>query len=275
MKRWLRALLQAGRNYIHHQSANQAGSVAFSSLLAMFPLLLLAAATAAYIGKPGEAGALARRILALAPGLVQDVLHPVVDQVLSQRNQALLAVGLLATLWAASSGMQSVRTALNRAYGVEQGLPFWLARIKVTAFTVVVGTVVVAAFSTVVAMPYVWQLLRGTLGLGAEVAWLRQSVRYTSAFGVLTLLYAVTYAWLPDRHQRLARIVPGALLGAAAWVAAAAVLSYTWQSAGKLALIYGGFAGMVATLVFLYVSAVTVIFGAEFNAALAAGRGAP
>jgi len=59
------------------------------------------------------------------------------------------------------------------------------------------------------------------------------------------------------------------------WLGAAAILSYTLQNAGKLALVYGGFAGLVATLVFLYLSAVTLIFGAEINGVLrnrAAGR---
>ena len=258
----------AVRNYIRHQSANQAGSVAFSSVLAMFPLLILASAAAAYVGHPGEAGALAARVLEYAPPVVRDALQPVVEQVLLQRNEALLAVGLFVTVWTASSGIQAVRTALNRAYAVDRGLSFWRARIKVTLFTVGVGLVTIAVFSSVIVMPYLWQLLRENVGAGEEVAWLRNSVRYGSAFVVLTLLYALMYAWLPDTPQRFVTVVPGAVLGAALWVAAAAGLSYALRSAGKLALIYGGFTGVVATLVFLYASAVTMIFGAEYNAAL-------
>ena len=68
-------------------------------------------------------------------------------------------------------------------------------------------------------------------------------------------------------------MLPGALVGALLWLAAAATLSYTLRSAGKLALVYGGFAGLVATLVFLYVSAATLIFGAEINAVLRAETG--
>ena len=266
--RWIRALVRAVKSYIRHQSANQAGSVAFSSVLAMFPLLILASAAAAYVGHPGDAGALVARVLEYAPTVVRDALQPVVEQVLLQRNQALLAVGLLVTVWTASSGIQAVRTALNRAYGVQRGLPFWQARIKVTLFTVVVGLVTIAAFSSVIVMPYLWQLLRQNVGAGEEVAWLRNSVRYGSAFAVLAVLYALMYAWLPDTSQRFITVVPGAVLGAALWVAAAAGLSYTLRSAGKLALVYGSFTGVVATLVFLYASAVTMIFGAEYNAAL-------
>src|SRR4030095_4891543 len=89
-----------------------------------------------------------------------------------------------------------------------------------------------------------------------------------SAFLVLVVLYALQYGWLPDIPQRLYTVLPGAFVGAALWVVAAATLSYTFRTAGKLALLYGSFAGVVATLVFLYISATTLIFGAEINAVL-------
>jgi membrane protein len=271
----LRVFVLAVQGYIGHQSANQAGSVAFSSVLAMFPLLLFLSSAAGFVGRPGAAGALAGRVIAYAPPVVTDALRPVIEQVLSQRSRALLAIGVLITIWTASSGVQAIRTALNRAYGVERGLSFWSARIKVTLFTVIGGVGTMLAFGSVIILPYVWLVLERTIGVGAEAPWLRDSVRYGLAFIVLAPLYAAMYGWLPDIRQRLRTVLPGALVGALMWIAAAAILSYTLRSAGKLALVYGGFAGVVATLVFLYCSAVTLIFGAEINAVLrddAAGR---
>lgn len=264
----LGVILLAIRNYVLHQSANQAGSMAFSSVLAMFPLLLLISAGAAYVGQPGDAAALALRVMGYAPPIVREALQPVIDQVLAQRNQALLTIGLVITLWTASSGMQAVRTALNRAYGIDRGTSFWKARIKVTLFTVVVGGGVLITFSSVIVMPYVWQAIESNVGTGRESLWLQHGVRYGVAFGALTVLYALMYGWLPDIPQRLRTVIPGALVGAALWVGAAATLSYTLRTAGKLALVYGSFAGVVATLVFLYVGATTLIFGAEVNAVL-------
>jgi membrane protein len=264
----LRVFVFAFMNYVRHQSANQAGSVAFSAVLASCPLLLFISAAAAYIGQPGAAAELASQILSFAPPAVADTLRPVVDEVLSQRNRALVTVGLFFTIWAASSGMQAVRTALNKAYGVEQGLAFWSARIKVILFTVIgtVGTVL--AFASIVVMPYVWMALDQAVADGGEGVWLRDAVRYSVAYGVLTSLYAVLYGWLPDIRQRLWTVLPGALVGALLWLGAATLLSYTLHNLGDLALVYGSFAGLVATLVFLYVSAVTLIFGAEINGVL-------
>lgn len=264
----LGVFLLAIRNYVMHQSANQAGSLAFSSVLAMFPLLVLMSASAAFVAEPGDTAALADRVMAYAPQLVRDAVQPVIEQVLAQRNRALLTIGVLVTLWTASSGVQAIRSALNRAYGVERGLAFWKARIKVTIFTVLAGTGVLVAFSSVVVMPYVWRLLATNVDAGQNALWLHMSVRYGLAFMVLVVLYALLYGWLPDIPQRLSTVLPGALVGAALWVAAAAGLSYTLHTAGKLALLYGSFAGVVATLVFLYVSATTLIFGAEINGVL-------
>ena len=268
----LRILVPAIRNYILHQSANQAGSLAFSSVLAMFPLLLLLSAAAGYVGEPGDVAALVNRVMAYAPQVVRDAVQPVIDEVLAPPNQALLTIGLLTTLWTSSSGLQAVRSALNRAYGIERGLPFWKARIKVTLFTVIVGVGVMAVFSSVIVLPYVWRFLETHVGMARDAFWLRNSVRYGSAFVTLFPLYALMYGWLPDVRQRLHTVLPGACVGAVFWVGAAATLSYTLGSVGKLALLYGSFAGVVATLVFLYISATTLIFGAEVNGVIRARR---
>jgi len=264
----LRVLVRAVQGYIRHQSANQAGSVAFSAVLAMFPLLLFLSAAASFVGRPGTVAALAGRVIGYAPPVVADALQPVVAQVLGERSRALLAIGVLVTIWTASSGVQAIRTALNRAYGVERGLSFWGARLKVTLFTILGGVGTVLAFGSVIVLPYIWLVLEKTIGVATEALWLRNSVRYGLAFIVLSVVYAVMYGWLPDIRQRLRTVLPGALVGALMWTAAAAILSYTLRNAGKLALVYGGFAGLVATLVFLYCSAVTLIFGAEINAVL-------
>ena len=211
--------------------------------------------------------------MAYAPPLVRASLEPVVDQVLRQRSQAVLAIGFFATLWAASSGMQSIRTALNCAYGVEQGLTFWKARIKVTVFTVIVGIGTIIAFSSVVIVPHLWILLDASVDNGNQPGWLGNSVRFAIAWLVLVPMYSLLYGWLPDIPQRLRTVLPGALFGATLWVAAAALLSSSLRGASKMLLVYGSFAGMVATLVFLYVSAATLILGAEINGVIRSRAG--
>ena len=133
------------------------------------------------------------------------------------------------------------------------------------------GAGMLFAFGSLVVMPYVWELVNRNAPDRETLIWLHAGVRHGTAFVVLSLLYGMLYAWLPDT-RRSRPFVPGALAGAMLWVAAAVLLSITLRSAGKLVLIYGSLAGMVATMVFLYVSAATLIFGAEVNGALAQRR---
>jgi hypothetical protein len=209
----LRLFVRAVQGYIFHQSASQAGSVAFSAVLSMFPLLLLVSATAAYIGQPGDAATLAARVIGYTPPVVRDTLQPVVQQVIGQRNQALLAIGLVVTLWTASSGMQAVRTGLNKAYGVERGLSFWRARIKVTLFTVIVGLATILAFSSVVVMPYIWMMINTEPDVAHRraVAALRRALRQCVRRADHHLRADL---WLAARHSaaaadRLARCIGG------------------------------------------------------------------
>src|SRR5690606_10540472 len=104
-------------------------------------------------------------VLDYAPTAVAEALLPAVEQTLASGNRMVLTIGLLGTLWAASSGAQAVRMALNRAYDVENGLVFWKARIKVLWFTVIGTAAIVFAFSSVVILPYLWQFIDATVGL--------------------------------------------------------------------------------------------------------------
>ena len=264
----MNVLWPAFLNYVFHQSANNAGHVAFSGVLALFPFLLFLSSAATFLGEPGTAMELARTVADYAPPAVSDALLPAIEETLGASSRLTLAFAFLGTLWAASSGAQALRMALNRAYGVEQGLSFWKARLKVLFFTLVGSIAIVLAFSTVVVMPYVWMLLDRTMGISPHTIWMGELARYGIASIVLLALYATLYVWLPDIRQSVRTVLPGAVLGVMLWLGAAALLSWTLKSAANLSLVYGSFAGVIATLIFFYVSAVTIIFGAEVNGVL-------
>ena len=117
----------------------------------------------------------------------------------------------LAGYWVVAVGPMPFRTALNKAYGVQQGLSFWQARIKVTLFTVIGTLCTVLVFSSVVILPYAWAVLEKAVGVGTGALWLRTGVRYGLAFLVLVVLYAALYGRLPDIRQGVRTVLPGAL----------------------------------------------------------------
>jgi membrane protein len=262
----LGVLRRAFWRYVIHQSPNNAGHVAFSAVLALFPFLLFLSNASLTLGEPGTALELTRVVLEYAPAAVAEALLPPVEEALASASRTALTIGLLGTLWAASSGAQAVRMALNRAYDVTEGLNFWKARIKVLWFTIIGTAAIVLAFSSVVIMPYLWQFLDATVGLAEEHNdWIWIGTRYGVAAIVLLMLYLACYAWLPDMRLLHRTIIPGAVVGVVLWLGFAALLSWSLRSAAQLTPIYGSFAGVVATLIFFYVSAATIIFGAEVN----------
>jgi len=254
-------------NYIFHQSPNNAGHVAFSGVLAIFPLVIFLSSAASFIGEPGTANELARLLASYAPPAVAEALLPAVEEALAHSSRITLTFAFVGTLWAASSGAQALRMALNRAYEVEQGLDFVKARIKVLFFTLVGSFAIVIAFSSVVVMPYIWLALDRMVGIG-EFPWTWDVARYVVASVVLFVLYVVLYTGLPDIRQSVRTVVPGAVVGVALWLIAAALLSWSLRSAANLTPIYGSFAGVIATLIFFYVGAATIILGAEVNGVL-------
>jgi membrane protein len=263
----LGVLRRAFWNYIVHQSPNNAGHVAFSAVLALFPFLLfLSNATLPLGEQPGAVLDLSRMVLDYAPTAVADALLPAIEQALAAGSKMVLTIGLLGTLWAASSGAQAARMALNRAYDVKEGLTFWKARIKVLWFTIAGTVAIVLAFSSVVVLPYLWQALDATIGMGGPASgWIWIGARYGVAAVVLMMLYLACYAWLPDLSLYRRTIIPGAIAGVILWLGFAALLSWTLRSVAQLTPIYGSFAGVAATLIFFYVSAATIIFSAEVN----------
>lgn len=263
----VRVLWPAFLNYIFHQSPNNAGHVAFSGVLAVFPFVLFISSAATFLGDPGAAIGLARTLMSYAPPAVAEAMLPAIEEALGNSSRITLTFAFLGTLWAASSGAQALRMALNRAYGVEQGLNFVMARLKVLLFTFVGSILTILAFSSVVIMPYVWMIMDRTIGIGHSV-WTYSVPRYIVAAVVLFVLYVTLYAWLPDVRQRVRTVLPGAVLGVILWLLAAAMLSWTLRSVAELSLVYGSFAGVIATLIFFYVCAATIILGAEVNGVL-------
>lgn len=264
----LRVLALASRNYIRHESGNQAGHVAFSTVVALFPFALFLSAAASFLGEPGAAAELVRTLSEFAPTAVVETLQPVVSEVLETPSRTVLTVGLIGALWAASSGAQAIRIALNRAYGVERKLNFWKARLKAIVFTVIGAAAVVFTISSVVVLPYLAAILPFAPGNPDYNRWLWIGARYGVAYTVLAVVYAMFYLWLPDVSQRLRTVLPGALLGPLIWLGIAALFAVALRGAGELTPVYGSFAGVVATLVFLYMSAASVIYGGEINAVL-------
>jgi membrane protein len=249
-----------------------AGHMAFMAMLSFFPFLVFLTALAGFIGEPQSAEAFIERVFDLVPERVGAALHPAVDEVLAARRGGLLTFSLIGTLWIASSGVETLRHVLNRAYGVEEVRPFWRRRIESLFVVMTGGTLTLGLSLSVILGPAIWSLLTVTLILPASAEAVVGTVRDVAATSILFAILTLLHATLPCRRQRLRDVWFGAALTAFLWIALATGFSLYLSNLTDFDVTYGSLGGVILTLVYFHVSAILFIFGAEMNAALAAAR---
>jgi membrane protein len=239
-----------------------AGSVAFSVLLAIFPFLLFAVALAGLVIEPhvidSLVGYVRRIFLPEAADLVIGHMHDIMEQ----PRLGLLTLSAAGAVFVASGAVTALMTAFNVAYQVPESRPLWKTRgiaILVTfaaAVLFVLGSVI--AFGTDTVASY----LGGPLG--TVILWLRWPVSGL----VMILIVALLYYLLPDVEQRFSCITPGSLFAVVLWLVASVGFSYYVKHFGTYQAVYGALGSVVVVLLWLWISALAVLLGAEINVVL-------
>jgi membrane protein len=271
---WLRALWLALRHLLLEDGLVVAGYVAFAAVFALFPFVLVLLALAGFFGQ-GEA---ARESIALAldlvPPEVAAVLRPVIAEIRGGAPAGLLGLGILVSLWFASSGMEAIRHVLDRAYGGRVRHNVLLARLQSLVLVVLVAVAILVAMVALVGVPLVrrlveWLSERDVIDPGVYLV-LRYGLGLTMLLGLTLTLHLV----LPAVPLRLPEVLPGTVLSVLLWALAAELYSaYLASLPTSYSVTYGSLAGIVVTLFFFYISAAIFIFGAQFNGALRELRG--
>jgi membrane protein len=260
----------AGR-FARHRMLTYAAALAYSSVLALFPFLLLIVGVAtafrldafiAWITARAAAGQVSGERGALMRWIVEELQRP--------RSGSLLSVGVVTALWSVSGGVRRLREALAAAAEVADTdqAPMWrrLAN-SIGVAPLLVAIVILAGASLLVtshAIETVFRWLRWDVALGAMLAWLRVPV----VLVVIALLLATVYRFTPGARQPLRRVAPGALLAAVSWTAMSRAFSVALATVLDYGATYGSFGAAIALLVYLQLSAAIVLVGAEVNAVL-------
>ncbi len=242
--------------------ADWAGAVTYSGVMALFPFMLFLVALASVVISPEQAEQIVDQLGQVAPQNVTQIVGDRIRAIASQSQTGLLTVGALVALWSASSGVSEVQRALNIMYGVKEGRPFWKARGIALLMTLVAGALAVVAGLAAVAAAPLASAIPGPLG--TAVAWLRLPV----AGLIMMLLWALLYYALPDVEQDFRFITPGSVVGVVLWVLASWAFSLYVANFGKYEAVYGSLGGVVVMLLWMYLSSVVLLLGAEVNAVI-------
>ncbi|MGF1474345.1 MAG: YihY/virulence factor BrkB family protein [Geminicoccaceae bacterium] len=265
--RWLIRRVKAAINHFNEDAAAiVAGHIAFAAMLAFFPFLIFVVTIAGEIGRSDAALELVDGLLRALPPEVSSALAPTLDDVLREPPKGLWVLSLATSLWAASSGIESLRYALNLAYGIGQTKAIWRARIE--SALIVIALALVGLFSSLVLFlgPLAWQILTSIGGLSQELAPLYRLARLAFALAVIALVTSTLYRALS--HTRLSRreVFPGACFVAVGWTLLVEAFSTYASEIADVSVTYGSLGGVVLTLLFFYLVACLFLFGAELNA---------
>ncbi len=251
-----------------------ASHIALSMLTSMFPFFIFVTALAGFLGTSDLASEATRLIFEAWPKVVAGPIAGEVQNVLTEPRGGLLTIGAVLALYFSSSGVEALRTGLNRAYDALDHRPWWLLRLQSILFMMVASFGLLALAFLVVLGPLIWAQV---LDFAPQLRPLQQLVtivRLGIATVVLCVTLLVAHLWLPAVKLRFLDVAPGVILTFVGSVGFGEAFGlYLSEFARNYVSTYAGLASVMITLVFLYVMAAIFVFGGELNAAiLRAGR---
>lgn len=250
-----------------------AAGMAFYWFLAVFPALLAAVGITGLVHASQQAvGNITKAINTALPGDAAAVLTGALKNATGRSGGSSVAatiIGIALALWSASAGMVALQTGLDAVYKVREERTFVNKRIR--ALLLIVVSVVLGGLATaaiVLGQP-IGHGLREHLPFGSAFILLWTVIRWVVGLAALASLFAAFYYFGPNRETpRWTWLSPGGVLGTVIWLLASVGFSFYVSSLGSYGKTYGSLTGVVVLLLWLYLTAIAVVLGAEVNAAL-------
>jgi membrane protein len=239
-----------------------AAAVTYSAVMALFPFLLFLIALASVLITPDQAESIVNQLGQVAPQDVTNIVGERIRAIASEGKGGLLTLGAVIALWSASGGMAEVQRALNIVYGVKEGRPFWKARGLCLLMTLLASVIAILAAVVAIVSPAIAGYVGGPIGTAIVL------LRLPVAGLLMMFLWAVIYYALPDVQQSFKFITPGSVIGVIVWVLASWAFSLYVANFGSYDATYGSVGGAIVMLLWMWISSLVLLFGAEVNAVL-------
>jgi membrane protein len=273
---WLHVGRTTVRQFSRDQCLDLAAALTYYAVLASAPALL---AIVSVVGLVGDSEKIARNVLEIASSVVPEdamsTITPMVEQIVGGSDRAGLAllVGVVVALWSASGYVGAFGRAMNRIYEVDEGRPVWKLRpamLLVTAAVVLMAVVVVVAL--VISGP-VARAIGEAVGLGSEVVTVWNIAKWPVVLFLVVLIVAVLYHSTPNvRQPRFRWLSIGAIVAILVWVLASIGFGFYVATFASYDSTYGALGGVIVFLLWLWITNLALLFGAELDAELERAR---
>jgi membrane protein len=247
-----------------------ASHIALSTLMAMFPFLIVLTSLAGFFGSKELADQATALMLETWPKQVADALSGQLHDVLTTTRTDALTIGGVLAVYFASNGVEALRVALNRAYAVVEPRRWYWLRLESIGYTLVAALATLLMSFLIILGPLILETARQYIPLVVETneQFLNWS-RFSTAISAMIVALFILHAWLPAGRRRFLQILPGIVFTLVGSLVSGIIFGqYLARFANNYVTMYAGLASVIIALVFLYFIAAIFVYGGELNAAI-------
>ncbi|HEX3559843.1 MAG TPA: YihY/virulence factor BrkB family protein [Pyrinomonadaceae bacterium] len=245
-----------------------AAQLSYYFLLALFPALLFLTSLLGYFaGEDVELRAgLFRYLSALLPGDASQLVAKTVNDATQGSGGGKLSFGILATLWAASNGMNAISESLNAAYDLRETRPWWKVRLVAIGLTLALSFLIVSSLVLVLYGHNLADAVASKFGLGDEFALAWKVVQWPIVLVFVLLAFAMLYYFAPDaRGEDWKWLTPGSLIGVALWLLVSFAFKAYLHFFNSYSTTYGSLGAVIILMLWFYFTGAAILVGGEIN----------
>lgn len=243
-----------------------AAQLAYFFLLSLFPFLLFLINLIGFF--PVEQEIIMDTLIDYAPAEVYELIESNIDSLLAVQNGGLLSVGIIGTLWAASNGVNAVRKALNRAYGIHPDKIFIVYRLLSILLTIGMFFVVIVALLLQVFGRAIGEYFFSWFGFSAEFLQTWETFRWVSSSLIFFIVLTALFKLAPHRKVYLRHVVWGALFSTVGFQLVSWAFSFYVSSLRNYSATYGSLGTVIVLMIWFYLFGIIVLIGGVLNASL-------
>jgi membrane protein len=243
-----------------------AAQLAYYFFLALFPALLFLIALAGFFASEELITRVVEMLRGAAPPDVINIIREQLVKVSEGNSAGLMTFGVVAALWSSSAALMALIDALNHAYDVEDQRPWWKQRLTAVLLTLGLAIFTLCSIVLVVSGPQLAEFVATRFGLGAGFEWAWKILQWPLVFALIATAFGLIYYFAPDVDQDFVWLTPGSVLATALWIGGSLALRAYVVNFGSYNETYGAIGGVMVLLLWLYITGLIIVIGAEMNA---------
>ena len=271
---WWAALKRTFREFKEDNLTDRAAALTYYSVLAIFPALIVLVSILGLVGESATKP-LIDNLGTVAPGPAKQIFTNAIKNLQGDQGAAgvLFVVGLLGALWSASGYVAAFMRTSNAIYDMPEGRPVWKTLPVRVGLTIVLLVLLAVSTIAVVLTGGLAQKVGDVIGLGSTAVTVWNIAKWPVLLLVVSFMFALLYWAAPNVKQPGFRWVsPGGILAVVGWLIASGAFALYVGNFGSYNKTYGSLGGVIVFLVWLWISNIVILLGAEFNAELERGR---